>query len=99
MISARPNKKKRSEGIDNTLSTVFEYFGGDQIVPNDIEEVHINPKVTNIKDGAFSGNKSLKKIVVLNEGLRSSDFVPLPVYANTDYRLRLIYVNKIYYVK
>jgi len=54
MISARPNKKKRSEGIDNTLSTVFEYFGGDQIVPNDIEEVHINPKVTIIKDGAFS---------------------------------------------
>lgn len=69
MISARPNKKKRSEGIDNTLSTVFEYFGGDQIVPNDIEEVHINPKVTIIKDGAFSGNKSLKKIV-LHEHLR-----------------------------
>jgi len=69
MISARPNKKKRSEGIDNNLSTVFEYFGGDQIVPNDIEEVHINPKVAIIKDGAFSGNKSLKKIV-LHEHLR-----------------------------
>ena len=34
-----------------------------------IEEVHINPKVTIIKDGAFSGNKSLKKIV-LHEHLR-----------------------------
>ena len=72
MIIAHPKKKKKLSSIDNTLcdnSIVFEYFGGNQIVPEDIEEVRINPKVTIIKDGAFSGNKTLKK-VVLHEHLR-----------------------------
>jgi len=37
-------KKKKLSSIDNTLcdnSIVFEYFGGGQIVPKNIEEVRM----------------------------------------------------------
>ena len=58
----------------NNYDEVFEYMGGDMVVPFDVVRARVHPSVTIIRDRAFQYHKKLEEIE-LCDGLLEIDIV------------------------